>query len=419
MPQASSPVLSGAVLSVAILGAVFAQSRVPGIVNVVPDVARPLPLNAVRLTGGPLKRAQDLDATYLLELEPDRMLAFYRIRAGLEPKAPPYGGWDGDDRNLTGHIAGHHLSAISLMGQATGDVRFKQRADYMVNELKIVQDKNGDGYLSALARGREAFAELAKGTIRSASFDLNGLWSPWYTLHKTYAGLRDAYRYAGNRTALDVEVKFAQWAEGILSSLSDAQLQQMLNTEFGGMNEVLADLYADTGDRRWLALSHKFDHRAVLDPLVRGDDRLSGLHGNTQVPKVLGSAVRYAYTGDREDGAAARFFWDRVVGHHTFATGGHGKDEYFREPDPARPMTLVVTYNSDTRWTRTFAILVDDQRIGEQTIRESSESRFFDVEYPIPSELVRGKQKVRVRFQAAPGNETAPVFGVRIVRVDG
>ena len=75
-----------------------------------PDVARPLPLTAVRLTGGPLKRAQELDAKYLLELEPDRMLAFYRQRAGLVPKAQPYGGWDGDGRNLTGHIAGHYLS---------------------------------------------------------------------------------------------------------------------------------------------------------------------------------------------------------------------------------------------------------------------------------------------------------------------
>src|SRR5213594_485746 len=214
--------------------------------------ARPLPLSDVRLLGGPLKRAQELDAKYLLELEPDRMLAFYRQRAGLVPKAQPYGGWDGDGRNLTGHIAGHYLSAVSLMRAATGDPRFKARADYIVSELKIVQDKHGDGYLSALARGREAFAELAGGTIRSAAFDLNGLWSPWYTLHKTFAGLRDAYRYSDNRTALDVEIKFAGWAGRILSGLGSAQLQQMLNTEFGGMNEVLADLYADTGDRRWL-----------------------------------------------------------------------------------------------------------------------------------------------------------------------
>src|SRR5215470_10869558 len=128
--------------------------------NAIKIVARPLPLSAVRLTGGPLKRAQELDAEYLLKLEPDRMLAYYRKRAGLEPKAEPYGGWDGDGRNLTGHVAGHYLSAVSLMYAATGDQRFKQRADYIVNELKEVQDKNGDGYLVALAGAREKFDEL-------------------------------------------------------------------------------------------------------------------------------------------------------------------------------------------------------------------------------------------------------------------
>ena len=328
------------------------------IANVIPDVARPLPLSAVRLTGGPLKRAQELDAKYLLDLEPDRMLAFYRQRAGLVPKAQPYGGWDGDGRNLTGHIAGHYLSAVSLMWAATGDFRFKERADYIVKDLEEVQGKHGDGYLSALAGGRQAFAELSKGTIRSAAFDLNGQWSPWYTLHKTFGGLE-------NRSALDVEAKFAQWAEGVLAPLTDAQLQQMLNTEFGGMNEVLADLYADTSDRRWLTLSHKFDHRAVLDPLVRGEDRLNSLHGNTQVPKVLGSAVRYAYTGDRDDRSAATFFWDRVVGHHTFATGGHGKDEYFREPDQlsriidGRTAETCNVYNMLKLTRRLFALEPD------------------------------------------------------------
>jgi hypothetical protein len=218
--------------------------------NAVPDLAHPLPLSAVRLTGGPLKVAQDQDAAYLLKLEADRMMAFYRQRAGLEAKAQGYTGWDGDGRNLTGHIAGHYLSAVSLMYASTGDVRFKERADYLVREMKEVQDKHGDGYLGALANGKEQFIEVSKGNIRSAGFDLNGLWAPWYVLHKTYAGLRDAYRLTGNRTALEIEVKFAGWAEGILAKLDDAQTQKMLNTEFGGMPEVLADLYADTGDKR-------------------------------------------------------------------------------------------------------------------------------------------------------------------------
>ncbi|MFN0124665.1 MAG: glycoside hydrolase family 127 protein, partial [Blastocatellia bacterium] len=172
-----------------------------------------------------------------------------------------------------------------------------------------------------------------EGNIRAASFDLNGLWSPWDTLHKTYAGLRDAYRYTGNRTALDLEIKFAAWCESVMSKLDNAQTQKMLNTEFGGMPEVLADLYAGTGDKRWLALSHRFDHRAVHDPLARGQDILGGLHGNTQAPRLHGSLARYAYTGDKMDGDAARFFWDAVVLHHSFATGGHGKDEYFGPPD--------------------------------------------------------------------------------------
>src|SRR6266496_3844556 len=212
-----------AIVTLLVGGAASAQQ----IKSAIPDVARPLPLSAVRLTGGPLKHAQDLDAEYLLKLEPDRMMAYYRKRAGLEPRAQGYGGWDGDGRNLTGHIAGHYLSAVSLMYAATGDQRFKERADYIVKEMKEVQDKNGDGYLGALEGGKERFADLAQGKIRSAAFDLNGLWSPLYVLHKTYAGLRDAYRYTGNRTALDVEIKFAGWAEGILTKLDEAQTQRM------------------------------------------------------------------------------------------------------------------------------------------------------------------------------------------------
>ncbi len=295
--------------------------------------ARPIPLHAVRLAGGPLKHAQDLNAQYLLQLEPDRMLAYYRERAGMAPKAEPYGGWDGGGRNLTGHIGGHYLSAVSLMWAATSDEHFKQRADYIVEELKQVQDRHGDGYLSALEGGRDAFGQLARGEIRSASFDLNGEWSPWYTLHKTYAGLRDAYRYTGNRTALDVEIKFAEWAEDILSQLDDSQIQHMLNTEFGGMNEVLVDLYADTDDQRWLNLSYKFEHIAFVQPLQRHQDNLAGKHGNTQIPKLIGSADRFAHTGNPADLMAAAFFWDRVVQHHSFATGGHGTDEYFGPSD--------------------------------------------------------------------------------------
>ena len=348
-----------------VTSAASAQQIKNAIPPAIPDVARPLPLTAVRLTGGPLKQAQDLDADYLLKLEPDRMMAYYRKRAGLEPKAAGYTGWDGDGRNLTGHIAGHYLSAVSLMYLATGDPRFKERADYVIREMKEVQDKQGDGYLGALANGKEQFIEVSKGNIRSGGFDLNGLWAPWYVLHKTFAGLRDAYRYTGNRTALEIEIRFAAWAEGILSKLDDAQIQRMLNTEFGGMNEVMADLYADTGDKRWLDLSHRFDHRAVMEPLARGQNILPGLHGNTQVPKIQGHLARYAYTGDKNDGDAARFFWEMVVNHHSFATGGHGKDEYFGPPDKlsdrvdGRTAETCNVYNMIKMTRRLFALRPD------------------------------------------------------------
>jgi len=319
----------------------FAYAQTPNAARVSEEKilkVRPLPLNSVRLTGGPLKHAQELDAEYLLQLEPDRMLAYLRQRAGLEPKGKPYGGWDGAGRQLTGHIAGHYLSAVSLMWAATGDARFRERADYIVSELKTIQDAQGDGYLGALmdnqgVDGKIRFQELCKGTIRSGGFDLNGLWSPWYVEHKIFAGLRDAYRCTGNRAALEVEIKFAGWAESIVSKLDDEQTQKMLATEFGGMNEVTADLYADTGDSRWLALSGKFEHRAMIDPLAAGQDILAGKHGNTQVPKMIGSLARYIYTGDETDHRAATYFWDEVALHHSFATGGHGKNEYLSQSD--------------------------------------------------------------------------------------
>jgi DUF1680 family protein len=336
-----SPALSKAVLIALLLTLVpsFAQVKNPAL-----DweqrliTARPLPLHDVRLTGGPLKHAQDLELEYLLALEPDRMLAFLRRSAKLEPKAKGYGGWDGDGRQLTGHIAGHYLSGISLAWAATGDPRFRDRVNLMVNELKLIQDAQGDGYLGALmdkdrVDGKILFQQLTKGIIRSGGFDLNGMWSPWYVQHKIFAGLRDAWRYTGNRTALDVEIKFATWAESILSPMSDEQIQRMLATEFGGMNEVLADLYADTGDARWLALAGKFHHANIIDRLAERKDVLPGIHANTQIPKLYGALKVYMYSGNQTEGGAAKYFWDEVTQHHSFATGGDSRNEYFGQPD--------------------------------------------------------------------------------------
>ncbi|UCD48648.1 MAG: glycoside hydrolase family 127 protein [Phycisphaerales bacterium] len=299
--------------------------------DVVPLRAEPFELKDVRLLDGPFKHAQDLQQQWLLELEPDRLLAWFRKEAGLEPKAPVYGGWE--SRGVAGHCLGHYLSGCALMYQSTGDGRFRQRVDYIVNELAVCQEANGDGYVAAIPGGKKVFDEVSRGEIRSAGFDLNGSWVPFYTLHKLFAGLVDAYRLCDNDRALTVNRKLADWLDKTLSGLNHEQMQQVLACEHGGMNEALADLYADTGQERYLKLSRRFHHEFVLDPLTQQVDRLNGLHANTQIPKLVGLARRYELTGDENDRKAAAFFWDRVVNHHSYCTGGHCINEHFGPPD--------------------------------------------------------------------------------------
>jgi len=296
-----------------------------------PPRARPFCLHDVRVTGGPFKQGQDIAVAWLLSLEPDRFLANFRKEAGLPPKAQHYGGWE--SQTISGHSAGHYLSACSLAWASTGNPEFRRRADYMVAELAACQQANGDGYLAAFPNGRRVFAEIAAGNIRSSGFDLNGLWVPNYTLHKLLAGLRDAYRLTGNAQALEVARGLADWYERVFADLSDEQMQTVLACEHGGINETFADLYADTGEERYLRLSRRFHHRAILEPLAQGVDILPGKHANTQIPKLIGLAARYELAGDPQDRAAAAFFWDRVVNHHSYITGGHCDHEHFGPPD--------------------------------------------------------------------------------------
>ncbi len=290
------------------------------------------PTEAVTLLDGPFRHARDLDEKTVLAYEPDRLLARFRTQAGLEPKAEAYGGWEGE--SLAGHTLGHYLSALNLLYKGTGNVEYKRRSDYIVAELDTIQQADGDGYLGAFDNGKPIFeTEVAKGDIRSQGFDLNGIWAPFYTHHKVLAGLRDAYRLGGNTQALRVARAFADWIGGVLAGLNHEQMQQVLNCEHGGMNEVLVDLYNDSGEARYLELAGRFYHEAVLQPLVAGADSLAGLHGNTQFPKLIGLTKRFQVTGDSADYRAASFFWDRVVHHHSYVTGGNTNHEYFGRPD--------------------------------------------------------------------------------------
>ena len=303
----------------------------PAVVPAAAVKAEAFPPGSVRLLDGPFKRAQDLNCRVLLSFEPDRFLARFREYAGLEPKGKVYGGWE--SMGVAGHCLGHYLSACSLAFAATGDAVFKDRASYMVRELETVQKKHGDGYVAGIPDGRRIFKEVAAGRIESQGFDLNGCWVPFYTLHKLFAGLRDAYRILDDARALEIEIRLADWAERTLSGLNEDQMQKILACEHGGMNEVLADLYADTRDPRYLALSRRFHHRAVLEPLVRGEDKLNGLHANTQIPKLIGLARRYEIAGDPSDLKAAEFFWDRMAHHHSYVTGSNSDGEHLGEPD--------------------------------------------------------------------------------------
>ena len=303
-----------------------------GVLGEAPEMrAAPFPLSSVRLLDGPFKDVMERDMAYLLLLEPDRLLSWFRKEAGLESKGEVYGGWE--TQGVAGHSLGHYLSACSLAWASSGDERFSERVDYIVDELAACQAANGNGYVGAIPNGKEAFAALERGELDVKPFELNGIWVPWYTEHKVMAGLLDAHRYTGNRRALAVARGLADWAEAITKGLDDAQFQYMLACEHGGINESLAELYARTSDGRYLDLSRRFHHQAVLDPLSQGIDGLPGLHANTQIPKIIGVARRYELTGAIEDYAIATFFWDRVVQHHSYATGGHSEREHFGPPD--------------------------------------------------------------------------------------
>jgi len=297
--------------------------------------ALPFSIADVKLLDGPFLHATELDAKTLLNYEPDRLLSKYYSEAGLKPKADHYMGWENE--TIAGHSLGHYLSACSMMYQTTGDKRFLERVNYIVGELKFLQDADGDGYIGAFPNGKKILEnEVAKGDIRSQGFDLNGIWVPFYTEHKMMAGLRDAYHLCGNSFALEVEKRFADWLDGIVSPLNDEQVQKMLRCEHGGISETLADLYADTKDQKYLRISKIFYQKAILDSLKEGKDILPGKHCNTNIPKLIALSRIYELTGDTSDRKAAEFFWNTVVNHHSYVTGGNGNEEYFGPEDKLR-----------------------------------------------------------------------------------
>ena len=293
-------------------------------------------ISDVRLTRSAFKHAEDMDIQYLLALNPDRLLAPYLKGAGLPPKADNYTNWE--NTGLDGHIGGHYLSALSFMYAATGNEEIGRRLDYVLSELKRCQDTAGDGYLCGVPDGRKMWKEIEQGDVRAATFGLNDRWVPLYNIHKIYAGLRDAYLVAHREEAKDMLVKLTDWMERTTANLSDAQMQDMLRSEHGGLNETFADVAAITGDKRYLTLAHRFSHDIILNPLLKQEDKLTGIHANTQIPKVIGFK-RIADIEKNDDWSkAADFFWHTVVNNRSITIGGNSVYEHFHPADNFEPM---------------------------------------------------------------------------------
>ena len=330
----TTPLLAFMICLLGLNPSLFSQSYVPDarepkakIKPVVPLQAYAFPLEDLRLLpGSAFYNAMEKDAAYLLKIESDRLLHRFYANAGLPTKAPVYGGWESE--GLSGHTLGHYLSACALMYTGSKEEKYRERVNYLVQELARCQVARKTGYVGAIPKEDSIFAQVARGDIRSSGFDLNGGWSPWYTIHKVMAGLADAYLYTNNDQALQVLKGMSDWAASVVDKLDDVQRQKMLKCEYGGMNEILANVYAFTGEKKYLDLSYKFYDDFVMEPLSKKIDPLPGKHSNTNVPKAIGSARQYELTGNTRDQTIASFFWETMVHNHTYVIGGNSNYEY-------------------------------------------------------------------------------------------
>lgn len=292
------------------------------------------PLKDVQLLDGPFKHARDLNIQTLLKYDVDRLLAGYRKEAGLLAKAKSYQNWDG----LDGHVGGHYLSALAMNYAATNNTECKKRMDYILAELKACQDANtlnhadwGKGYVGAVPNSAKIWATLQKGDFAA----YKSAWVPYYNIHKMYAGLRDAWLYTGNETAKNIFLQFCDWAINNTASLSDAQMQSLLDTEHGGMNEIFADAYQMTKEPKYLIAAKRFSHNMLLDAMAVGKDNLDNKHANTQVPKAIGFERIAEVTNDDKYAKAGNFFWQTVTTNRSLAFGGNSRREFFNAPSAA------------------------------------------------------------------------------------
>ena len=327
------------------------------------------PLGDVTLLDGPLKKARDLNVKVLLQYDNDRLLAPFLKEAGLKPKGELYPNWAG----LDGHVGGHYLTALA-MNAATGSKECRERMEYWISELQACADANaknhpewGKGYIGGVPGSDRIWSAYKKGNFGPYS----GAWVPFYNVHKVYAGLRDAWVYCGNEQAKKLFLGLCDWAIDLTSGLTDAQVERTLHTEHGGMNEVLADAYAITGDKKYLDVAKRFSHKRLLLPLSQRQDCLDNMHANTQVPKVVGFERIAELTDDEAYHNASAYFWDIVTGERTLAFGGNSRREHFPSKEACQDF---VTDIDGPETCNTNNML----KLSEELHRRNPEARYAD-----------------------------------------
>ena len=327
------------------------------------------PLNAVSVESGVFKEAALTDFNYIQALDADRLLAPFLREAGLEPKADSYTNWE--NTGLDGHTAGHYISALSMYYSSTGDPKAKEMLEYALAELDRVQKANGNGYIGGVPGSDALWAEIKAGKINAGSFSLNDKWVPLYNIHKTFNGLKDAWIHAELPQAKRMLIELTDWFLDITSDLSEAQIQDMLRSEHGGLNEVFAEVYAITGDKKYLKLAEDFSQHALLKPLAANEDILTGMHANTQIPKFIGfERISQLEEAKAYHDAASNFF-DNVTTQRSISIGGNSVREHF---NPVDDFSSVVSSEQGPESCNTYNML----KLSKLLFEDTSEEHYID-----------------------------------------
>ena len=297
----------------------------------------PFELDKVQILDNYYLSAQKSDIAFLKKMDTARLLAGFRTTAGIDTKGVrPYGGWE--DSLLGGHCVGHYLTALAQAVKVTGDKELKEKSQTLIAGLEECQKKLGTGFLfGAKVEDKEDVEkqfDILEGKKKGET------WVPWYNMHKVLAGLVDTYKYTGNETALLVAEKLGDWIYERVSKWDLKTNQKVLETEYGGMNDCLYELYSYSHNKHHLEAAQKFDEKALFMMAAKGEKNcLDGKHANTQIPKFIGAIKRYNVLkqlgeAKQEDEAYlvdAEKFFEMVVKRHSFVTGGISVMEHFRK----------------------------------------------------------------------------------------